>query len=204
MRRFILTGAILAAAAGGCGGGGGTTAAPLPSPSSASPSPSCEGVDPTDAFDAIRRHSRWTKDGDLDVLVISEGDILCPSLTSADGALVISTTVIRYGAPGTRPKAAAASEPVATYDGRNEVEVPIPVIGTRCLGVAVHAGTKLPADAVPETGFTGTATGPELFRDIFQPDSGLGLGLGLDRQSNPLIAVDSLGGPACTLTVKRK
>lgn len=201
---LILTGAILAAAAGCADSGDTKNAAPASASPSPSPSPTCDGVPAFEVYNEIRARSEWTTDGDLNVLQIAAGEVLCPARTATDGTRVISVTTLRYGAPRTRPKVAEKSEPVATYDGTTEVRVPIPVIGSPCLGVAVHVGTELPADVIPETPFLGTSTGTQLLKDMQDTSVGAGFGLGLDSLRNPLIGVDSRRGPTCTITIGKK
>ncbi|MEU4164491.1 hypothetical protein [Actinoplanes sp. NPDC026670] len=196
MRRIVM-GVFLALLAG-CSSSGTTAAADAGASSpSPSPSPRCDGVSPIWAVFTVQRNSTFIEDGGLNVLVIAPSEEFCPD-DDGDGAVVISTATVRYGTPRSQPTVVGEPEMVAEYDGTTEVRVPIPVIGSKCLGVAVFVGTTIAKAELPPTGFMGVIGGPRLSADLFESAGGL------RRPTGNLLGIDAASGPSCTTTITRE
>jgi hypothetical protein len=131
------------------------------------------------------------------VLVIALSEPFCPD-DDGDGAVAISTATIRYGPPGSQPTLVGETETVAEYDGTTEVRVPIPIIGSDCLGVAVFVGTTITKANLPATSTMGVIGGTRLSEELFEAAGDLVL------PSDNLLGIDAASGPNCTTTISWK
>src|SRR5690349_17000822 len=126
------------------------SSAPSPSPS---PSVVCAGEPSVLAANSLRLRSEFVTEGDLDVLVIGDGEAICRDPADPDPApgVTISMTFVRYGKPGARSTALEAAEPIGRYDGSAPLRVSMPLLGSPCTGAVVHVGTTLPDDLLPSS-----------------------------------------------------
>lgn len=152
-------------------------ASPAGSPSvSAAPSPTgC--TEQSGAARQIRALARTTVLGDAHTLTIGAGNALCFPVT-------LSVAAISFGGPGAPwSHAGYAKYSAGRYAGTAAVVYTMPRIVSPCSGLAVYVGTALAANE--------PAPVPGVVTGFTVPD-------GADQAFSQVVALDVLGGPACT------
>ncbi len=198
MRKTVWAGlvSVLVLATAGCGGGkGGTTATgnppPSPAPSSA-PSTSaapavCRGGPDFDAAAEVRARSTVDDGGDLPVLRIDAGPVLCDFVK-------IQMTYVRFGAPREQAVPLALPETVEPYDGITGRQIRFPLLGQECMGAVVHLADRGATVTTPLTGVaTGAAVHLPAVKDMYDLSPVLDDGV---------IAVAGTPGDACASDLK--